>query len=316
MTPNPHGGGSSEQGPGGPPLPDFQSAAHGGPGGGERPRDGGPRRPSDGGRPRRGPATILLAATLGAGVLLVVVALVLSLTVLRPSDDPLAGTEHTPQAEEPEREPGGGEYIPDGEDESSEPVPEATHIEAPTTPCEFLPQESTSPQSPGTRTSGDLTFTIPEGWSTDVDWGDALPHATDTATAEKHIEQTYFSVSQIGQVDWSEADGQYPGAEDAAAAYLQCHLTRADGVRAYGDNPELTSYRSEAFEVDGHEGWMVRGVVEVLEGGEISTYEEVEILAVVVETPSGPAVFKAATSADDPQMSADLEAMVASLTIS
>lgn len=288
-----------------PQLPDFRGASRGGPGG-----------PSEGRHSRRGRATTLVAAMLGGGaVLLVVVALVLSVTVFRPSDDPLAGGEHTAQSGEPEREPGAGEYIPHGEEETSGPVPEATHIEAPTTPCEFLPQESTSPQSPGTRTSGDLAFTIPEGWSTDVNWGDALPHATDTATAEKHIELTYYSVAQIGQVDWSGADGQYPGAEAAAAAYVQCHLTRADGVQAYGESPEVTSYVSEAFEVDGREGWMVRGVVEVQAGGEISTYEEVEILAAVVETPSGPAVFKAATSADDPQMSADLEAMVASLTV-
>src|SRR5699024_8863978 len=112
--------------------------------------------------------------------------------------------------------------------ESSEPDPEVTHIEAPTAPCEFLPQESTSPQSPGTRSSGDMSFTIPEGWSTDIDWGGTLPHATDVASAEKHIEQNYYSVAQIGQVDWSGADGEYPGAEDAAAAYVQCHLTRAD----------------------------------------------------------------------------------------
>ena len=124
-----------------------------------------------------------------ASVLLVVVALVLTLTVFRPSEDPLAGSEHTPQSEAPEREPAGGEYVPDGEEESSEPDPEVTHIEAPTAPCEFLPQESTSPQSPGTRSSGDMSFTIPEGWSTDIDWGGTLPHATDVASAEKHIEQ-------------------------------------------------------------------------------------------------------------------------------
>ncbi|HJB11800.1 MAG TPA: hypothetical protein H9786_14975 [Candidatus Brachybacterium merdavium] len=250
-----------------------------------------------------------------AAVLLVVVALVLTLTVFRPSEDPLAGSEHTPQSEAPEREPAGGEYVPDGEEESSEPDPEVTHIEAPTAPCEFLPQESTSPQSPGTRSSGDMSFTIPEGWSTDIDWGGTLPHATDVASAEKHIEQNYYSVAQIGQVDWSGADGGYPGAEDAAAAYVQCHLTRADGVQAYGENPEVTSYVSEAVEVDGQDGWMVRGVVEVAEDGQIATYTAVEIVAVVVETPSGPAVFKVATSADDPAMNADLESMVDSLSV-
>src|SRR5699024_10987260 len=107
----------------------------------------------------------------------------------------------------------------------------------------------------------------------------------------------------------------YPGAEDAAAAYVQCHLTRADGVQAYGENPEVTSYVSEAVEVDGQDGWMVRGVVEVAEDGQIATYTAVEIVAVVVETPSGPAVFKVATSADDPAMNADLESMVDSLSV-
>lgn len=260
--------------------------------------------------------TMLVVGVLGAAaVLLVVAALVLSLTVFRPSDDPLAGPEHSPETEASQRDPGGGEYIPDGEEESSEPVPEVTQMEAPTAPCEFLPSDPQTPQSPGTRASGDLSFTIPEGWSTDMDWSGSLPHATDVASAEQHIELNYFSVAQIGQVDWSGAESEYPGAEAAAEAYVQCHLTRADGVQVYGENPEVTSYVSEATEIDGQDGWMVRGTVEIPEDREISTYTAVEIVAVVVETSSGPAVFKVATSADDPAMSEDLESMIDSLTV-
>lgn len=255
-----------------------------------------------------------MAAVGAVAVLMVVTLIVLTLTLFRPSDDP--PTAAPPSVTEPEQREGPeGEYVPEGEESTEPPPGEVTTVQAPTEECEFFPQEPTDQQSGSTRTSGDLTFTVAEGWGSGLNWQDSLPYATEVASAERQVDEGYFALVQVGQVEWSEEQGGYPGAERAAAAYVQCHLTRAEGVEVYGEDPLMTEYVSEATEVDGHQAWIVRGVVELQNPGTITEYSSVEIVGLVVETPSGPAVFKASAPADIPERKADIQAMLDSVTV-
>lgn len=257
-----------------------------------------------------------MAGVGAVAVLVVVTLIVLSLTVFRPSNDPTAGTD--PSATEQERRDpsdGGGEYVPEGE-ESEEPAPEqTTTVEAPTEECAFLPQEATNTQDGPERSSGDLTFTVPEGWGSDMDWRGSLPYSTEVASAERQVDDGFYAVARVAQVEWPDEQGGYPGAEQAATAFVQCHLTRETGVEVYGEDPTMTQYVSETVEVDGHEGWMVRGVVELQNPGSITEYSSAEIIVVVVETPSGPAVFHLSGPADIPERAAEAQQMVDSLAV-
>ncbi|MCT1384614.1 hypothetical protein M4D54_03040 [Brachybacterium sp. p3-SID1565] len=299
----------------GPHLPDFH--------GGERPRGRGSGRHGEvddldgnhrsAGRPRLPLARAGMAAG-AVAVLLVIALIVLATTLFRPSDEPPEAAR--PAVSEPERrEPAGGEYVPEGE-ESEPDSEEVTTITAPTEECEFHPQEESEPQSGSRRTSGDLSFTVAAGWGeTGVDWSESLPYATDVASADRQVDEGYYALAQVGQVEWPQEQGGYPGPERAAMAYVQCHLTRPEGIAVYGEEPLMTEYVSEATEVDGHEAWMVRGVVELKEPGTITEYGSVEIVAIVVETPSGPAVFKVSAPADVPDRAADVDAMVDSISV-
>lgn len=294
----------------GPRLPDFRGgevppSAAAGPSAGAATR---PRRPLSG-------PTIAMMAVGAMALLLVLTLIVLTLTVFRPSNEPPAAA--PPTVTEPEqREPAGGEYVPDGEEAPEPTSEEVTHIQAPTALCEFPTQEPAVPQTGSVRTSGDLSFTVPEGWGgSGVDWSVSLPYAMEVASADRQVSQGYFALAQVGQVEWSEEQGGYPGAERAAMAYVQCHLTRPEGVEMYGEEPLMTQYVSESTQVDGHEAWIVRGVVEVQNPGTITEYNSVEMVAIVVETPSGPAVLKVTGPADIPERAADVQAIVDSLTV-
>ncbi|MBE9403330.1 hypothetical protein IOE58_03690 [Brachybacterium sp. Marseille-Q2903] len=186
---------------------------------------------------------------------------------------------------------------------------------APTEQCEYHEDDQDGLASGPTRTSGDLTFTFPEGWGSSVDWDATMPYATDVESADRPTshDEHYYSVAMVGQATWSDVQGGYPGAEAAATAYLQCHLFRPEAVDTYGEDPELSAFVSEALEVGGHPGWIVRGAVDVSEAS--VGWDSVEIVAVVVETPSGPAAFKVSASGDDPQLMEDVQSMVDSLTV-
>lgn len=271
---------------------------------------------------RRSPWPLVLGGCCAIALALLLVAgVVLALTMLRPTDDPSAGggspTSQEPTAEEPpaDEERTRGEYVPEGEEPTEEPSEQVTHLPAPTEQCEYHEDDQDGLASGPTRTSGDLTFTVPEGWGSSVDWDATMPYATDVESADRPTshDEHYYSVAMVGQATWSDAQGGYPGAEAAATAYLQCHLFRPEAVDTYGEDPELSAFVSEALEVGGHPGWIARGTVDVSEAG--VGWDSVEIVAVVVETPSGPAAFKVSASGDDPQLMEDVQSMVDSLTV-
>lgn len=266
-----------------------------------------PRRPLS-----RGAKSAIAVSAIAS--LLVVALIVVLVTLFRPSDD--APEAAPPNVSEPQqRETASGEYVPDG-NESEPDSEEVTTVQTPTQECEFFPQDATAPEYGPVRTSGDLSFTVAEGWGgTGVDWSGSLAHATEVASADIQVDQGFYALAQVGQVQWSETDGGYPGPEAAAKAYVQCHLTRAEGITMYGEEPLMTQYISESTEVDGQPGWIVRGVVELQNPGTITAYSSVEMVAIVVETPSGPAVFKATGPADIPERAADVDAMIDSLTV-
>lgn len=265
-----------------------------------------PRRPLS-----RGARNAIAVSAIAA--LLVVSLIVVLVTLFRPSDEaPDAAPPHVSEPEQ--RETADGEYVPDG-NESEPDSEEVTTIEAPTQECEFFPQDGPLPQGGPVRTSGDISFTVPDGWGTGLDWRDSMPYAIDVDSADIRVDEGYYALAQVGQVQWSPEQGGYPGPETAATAYIQCHLTRPEGITMYGEKPLMTQYVSEATEVDGHPGWIVRGVVELQNPGTITAYTAVEMVAIVVDTPSGPAAFKVTAPADIPARASDVDAMIESLTV-
>lgn len=299
-------------------LPYFQNS----PGGGGPIGPGGPGGPGDppgpGARPGKRPVWPLVLGGCGCLlVLLVVVAVVLALTVLRPSGGSSPEGPSPTAAQRPtDEERTAGEYVPEGEDPTEDPTEQVTHLPAPTAQCEFPEQDQDGLASGPTRTSGELSFTVPDGWGSEVDWDAVLPYATDVESADQPADgvEGYYSVAQVGRVAWSDAQGGYPGAEKAATAYLQCHLSRPEAADSYGEDPELSAFVSTSIEVDGHPGWIVRGTVAVPEDAAV-TWSAVEIVAVVVDSPEGPAVFKASAATDDPQLTKDMQSMIDSLSV-
>ncbi|MDO5661634.1 MAG: hypothetical protein Q4G40_02975 [Brachybacterium sp.] len=302
------------QGDGGPALPDFAGDRSSG---GPLPDFAGAERQMQtvgvSERERRRTRTLMLSVVIGTIAVVAVIALVLSQTVFRSVLDGGPTIADAPTEAPADRQGGGEEYIPDPDDPELAPPP-PLFTQAPTTDCTVQPQHSASPQPSGKIRGGNLQFTIPNGW--DVPWGNGnLAYMTDANGIGRNVEGYWYSVVNVGAVSWpDDEDGGYPGTESAAVAIFQCYATSAGVIEFFGEEPDITDYRSEAITVDGESGWIVQATYH-FEEDQLQTSNSSVVTAIVVETPDGPSALASDVAADHEDHVQGLEDMIDSLEV-
>lgn len=293
------GPGGAAGSPGAAPLPSF-SSEHGPVTLGE---------PSE--RARKKTLALTLSVIGTAVVLLAIVALVLSQTVFRSvldDKDPTAFPTGPRSAE------GQSEYVPDPEDPDIAPPP-PLFTQAPTTECS-LPRDGTQAArpAPGTVRGGDLQYTPPPEW--DFPWHhDVLPYLSEVGGQGRNVEGSWYSVVSLGRVSFPEDEGGYPGLESAAVAIFQCYATTSGVITTFGENPEVTDYRTEPLTVDGYPAWIVQATYHFEDPDQLATSSASIVTSIVVEGPDGPSGLASDVAADHPDHVANLEAIIASLEV-
>ncbi|WP_114855494.1 hypothetical protein [Brachybacterium sp. YJGR34] len=266
--------------------------------------------PSEGARRRT--LTLMWSVIGGSVVLLAVIALVLSQTVFRSvleDPGPTAGPSSEPRTAE-----GQSEYVPDPEDPELAPPP-PLFTQAPTTECTVPPDPAPAPAAgPGTVRGGGLEYTAPAAW--DYGWATgSLPYMTEIGAEARQVEGSWYSVVNLGRVVWPEEEGGYPGLESSAVAIFQCYATTSGVVSHFGENPEVTDYRSEAMTVDGEPAWIVQATYHFEDPDVLETSSASVVTSIVVETPNGPSALASDVAADQPEHVQDLEDIIASLAV-
>lgn len=252
----------------------------------------------------------LILTVLGTSVLLIaILALVLSQTVFRSplDDDPSVAAASTDSTAS-----GHSEYIPDPHDPEIAPPP-PLFTQMPSAACTVGTQTSSQNQSPGVVRGGGLEFTIPAGW--DYPWlNNDLPYITDASGYGRRVEGNWYSAANVGRVDFPESEGGYPGAKDAAVTIFQCYATTSSLIQEFGDQPQVTDYRSEKITVDGKEGWIVQATYH-FDNSDLQTTDQSRVTAIVVDTPGGPSAFISDVAADHPDHVQALDDIIASLKV-
>lgn len=255
--------------------------------------------------------TIMLSVIGGAVVLLGVLALILSQTVFRSAlEDPPPGAYETGER----TAQGQSEYVPDPQDPDIAPPP-PIFTQAPTTEC-TVPANAPppAPSAPGQVRGGNLEYTSPEGWGNG--WAvHSLPYLTDVGADSRQVEGAWYSVINVGEVAFPEEEGGYPGLESAAVAIYQCYATTSGVISHFGQNPQVTDYRSEAMTVDGHPAWIVQATYHFEDEDVLETTSASSVTSIVVETPDGPSAMVGDVAADRPEHAQNLEDIIASLDV-
>lgn len=301
-----------EQRPTGSGLPDFSTSSSSSQGLPSFDADHGPATlgaPSD--RALHRSRTTMLAVIGGAAVLLIVISLVLSQTVFRSAlDDP--GPTAYPTGERSGE--GQSEYVPDPQEPEIAPPP-PIFTQAPTTECSVPERTDAPPASdPGKVRGGDLEYTLPEGWGSGW-YADSLPYLTEIGADARNVEGNWFSVVNLGRVDFPEDEGGYPGRENAAVAIFQCYATTTGVVSHFGEHPEVTDYRSEALTVDGEAAWIVQATYHFEDPEKLETSSASIVTSIVVDTPDGPSALASDVAADQPEHVQNLDDIIASLDV-
>lgn len=280
-------------------LPDFQAAA----------REPGPLA-APGPRSRSRALVVVLSVIGSVVVLLGILALVLSQTVFRgPDPTPTAA----PTSPEERTREGEGEYVPDQNDPDIAPPP-PIFTQKPTTDCAVPDWQPGADADPGTIRGGDLQYTIPEGW--DHPWGSSsLPYMTETNAQGRNVEGSWYSVVNVGRVEFPESEGGYPGAEQAAVTIFQCYATTSGVVSYFGESPVVTDYRTEATVVDGYPAWIVQATYHFEDPEILETTSASIVTSIVVEGPDGPSALASDVAADQPEHVQGLEEIIASLQV-
>lgn len=297
-----------------PSLPDFRGAPTGPAGGASGPSVEPPKPPSS----RRG----MVLGIAGGCVLLLVLVLVASLVLWRtvisprlgePTAGPATASSDTPTetASEPH-----GEYIPGGDETASE-GPPPTITEKPSRLCEFAEEVEKETQVEGMVRGGGLEYEIQQGWSIAIDWGDQDAYVVGTASSSQEVENWWYSVASLGWVEFPDDEGGYPGAQEAARTILQCDITRDEVRDLYQDPLTVEDLREEAITVDGHDGWMISGTLPLSEEqqAQFTRTDSWDLVVIVVDGPDGPGAFVGGAATGMEQQRADLDAMVASLSV-
>lgn len=288
-------------------LPDFVGS---GPDGLPDYEHGGddPVGPTEGARRR---TLVLVLSVIGSAlVLLAVGALVLSQTVLRGLDDEertVASSTASRSAE------GHEEYVPNEEDPSLAPPP-PIFTQAPTTDCTMPEYAPAAAADPGTVRGGNLQYTSPDGW--DYPWSESsLPYMSEVGSQGRNVEGSWYSVVNLGKVEFTEDEGGYPGLEQAAVTIFQCYATTSGVLVGFGENPEVTDHRSEPTTVDGQPAWIVQATYHFEDQDQFSSTSASIVTSIVVETPDGPSALASDVAADHPDHVQNLEDIIASLEV-
>ncbi len=296
-------------------LPDFNASSgtreHGT--GASQPHGTTLAAPSERARSR---ARITIIAVIGTSVVLVaIIALVLSQTVFRsvledsPTAGPSEGTHATRDAE------GQEEYVPKENDPSLAPPP-PLFTQAPTSKCHVPPggRGSTPGSGPNTLRGGGLEFTYPTSW--DYAWRlGGVPYLTDVSAQARNIEGSWYSVVNVGRVDFPANEGGYPGLEQAAVTLFQCYATTAGVLIHFGEKPKITDYRTESTTVDGHPAWIVQATYHFENPDELSTTSASVVTSIVVEGPGGASALVSDVAADHEDHRRELDEIIASLKV-
>lgn len=255
--------------------------------------------------------TTLLAVIGASVVILAVIALVLSQTVFRSVLDDTGPTAYQTGQRTGQ---GQSEYVPDPEDPDIAPPP-PIFTQAPTTEC-TVPQSTPAPQASaqGKVRGGGLEYTNPDGWG-DGWVAHSLPYLTDVGADSRLVEDSWYSVVNLGRVQFSEEEGGYPGLETSAVAIFQCYATTSGVLSHFGENPEVTDYRSEAMSVDGTAAWIVQATYHFEDPDMLETSSASVVTSIVVETPNGPSGLASDVAADNPDHAQNLEDIIASLDV-
>lgn len=308
-------GGAGGHVPSGNGLPDF--SGHSDPGGNGTSslptygRTAGPVTLGEPSQRSRSRARAVVLSVVGASVvLLAVVALVLSQTVFRSvlEEDPPTAYPTGPRSAE-----GQSEYVPDPEDPDIAPPP-PIFTQAPTVDC-HVPEYAEPPRSSrGTIRGGDLEYTIPENWN--FPWGSgSMPYMDQVNAQGRNVEGNWYSVVNLGRVVFPDSEGGYPGIERAAVAVFQCYATTSGVITHFGENPEVTDYRTEAMEVDGYPAWIVQATYNFEDPDMLKTSSASIVTSIVVEGPNGPSALASDVAADHPDHVQELEQIIASLDV-
>ncbi|PWH07672.1 hypothetical protein DEO23_03350 [Brachybacterium endophyticum] len=268
-------------------------------------------RPDEAGRART--RVVLITVIVGAVVLIGVIALILSQTLFRPMLDP--DESHTPTAGSSRSSSGEGEYVPDPKDPDLAPPP-PIFTQAPTTDCSIPSDAGQGGTGSGPRTvrGGHLEYTRPKDW--DYPWVDAgLPYMKDVSAYGREVEDDWYSVVNVGSVEWPDEEGGYPGTEDAAVAIFQCYATTSGVLVGFGENPTVTDYRSEKTEVDGHQAWIVQATYHFENPDFIKDSSASIVTSIVVETDDGPQALASDVAADVPEHADALEEIIETLKV-
>ncbi|HJB10403.1 MAG TPA: hypothetical protein H9786_07710 [Candidatus Brachybacterium merdavium] len=280
-------------------LPDFETAS-------------GPVTLGEPGERSRKRNRAVVLSVVGTGVVLMaVVALVLSQTVFRSAledDGPEAYSTADRSAE------GQEEYVPDPEDPDIAPPP-PIFTQAPTTECTVPSHSAAAPAtSSDAIRGGDLQYTLPDRW--DYPWGSSpLPYLTEVEGQGRNVEGNWYSVASLGRVTFPEDEGGYPGLESAATSIFQCYATTAGVLSHFGENPEVTDYRTESMTVDGYPAWIVQATYHFEDPDMLESSSASIVTSLVVEGPDGPSALASDVAADQPDHVAALEEIIASLDV-
>ncbi|MBK0332576.1 hypothetical protein I8D64_14340 [Brachybacterium sp. MASK1Z-5] len=266
-------------------------------------------KPDETGRSRA--RVIVITVIVCAVVLIAVIALILSQTVFKQmtGDD-----SHTPTAAASRSSSGEGEYVPDPKDPDLAPPP-PIFTQKPTTDCS-IPDGSSGDVSTSGRTvrGGHLEYTRPDGWT--YPWTDqALPYMTNVNGYGRQVENNWYSVVNVGSVEWPESEGKYPGDEKAAVAIFQCYATTAGVLVEFGENPTVTDYRSEETTVDGHDAWIVQATYHFEDPSQLQDTSASIVTAIVVDTDDGPQAVASDVAADVPEHADALDQIIKSLKV-
>jgi hypothetical protein len=233
-----------------------------------------------GGNPYRATWGRTCAILGGAGVLalllIVILTVVLSRTLLAPDPEADATTTSPTSPSAPR-----GEYVPG--DTAPPPAPEET-----TSPCTVPDGEAVGSEDSDTLTGGNLSVTLPSGWT--IPWSTSHPYLTEVGSRGRTADpgQGLASVVIIGAVTFPDDEGGYPGIEDAALTLLQCTATTGGVLAATGEDREVTDFRSEETQIDGHDAWATRALYHYEDPDKYESAWATEVTAIVVETDQGP----------------------------
>ena len=261
-------------------------------------------------RSRNRARAVVLSVVGASVVLMAVVALVLSQTVFRSvlDEDPPTAYPTGPRSAE-----GQSEYVPDPEDPDIAPPP-PIFTQAPTMDCHVPDYVEPAPSTGSTVRGGDLQFTIPEGW--DFPWGQgSMPYMAEVNGQGRNVEDNWYSVVNLGRVTFPDSEGGYPGAERAAVAIFQCYATTSGVIDFFGENPEVTDYRTESTQVDGYPAWIVQATYNFENPDVLQSSSASIVTSIVVEGPDGPSALASDVAADHPDHVQGLEEIIASLEV-